>query len=233
MSTDIFSGSGAIIAWIGGIAVLAGYMWQLLKGVNNRNEARDLKKEEALKKTTEDNAAHLKKATEDIADNIKEQAEERASELKTATQEIADRIKREADTREVLVRSYTDKTMDGLKAQIADVDRKVMETLSKQQDMLSQQQSLLGGLTKRSDMVNGNIANIRGDLIEIDDAVDELYTKIRQMDNNNNDNNNSRKRSPIHDEEDAYDRARKRNMREKRKRIDADRIAQSEKTLSG
>jgi hypothetical protein len=136
MSADVLGGSGAIITYLGGIAILGGYMWQLLKGVNSRNE----KKADELRKTTEENASGLKKATEDIATQIK----------------------KEADAREIIVRSYTDKTIDVLKSQINEVDNKVM--------------TMLKDLADRSDLVNGNIKNIRDDIMDVQQDVIELYS---------------------------------------------------------
>lgn len=165
-----------------------------------------------INKRADDKALTLKKSTEDIAVNIKRNMEERAVELNKTAKDVATLIKAEADERDRKLRDYTEHGFAENKQMISDLgsklsalDQKVTERIDKLDTKLM---AMIDNLTKRSDMVNGNIANIRTDIADLQEDLAEQSS---------------------HTEDPANAKARIRAQRLKRRRIEADRVAQAER----
>jgi hypothetical protein len=104
-----------------------------------------------IKIESDKNAANLKEVTADIANDIRDEAQKTAAALKIST-----------DEKERILREYTDKTLSALTLKIDTIDTKVM--------------TMLQDLADRSDLVNGNVRNIRNDIIQVQEDIADLYT---------------------------------------------------------
>jgi len=172
------------------VASIGTFVWKMGLWVNKRTDS----KAEQLKQQFEQRAIEDKQGRERIAEVIRIEADQRDAKLREFSKEVADRARDAAikDNTEVLVKLGT--LEDRVNLKIERVDNKVMDMLT--------------SLSKRSDLVNGNIANIRADIADLQEDVAETM---------------------IHDETPANAKARIRSMRIKRRRIEADRVAQAER----
>ena len=190
METDFLVASYNIISIIFTVAATAGLVWQMGRWINRRADS----KASVLKQHVDEKAQADKNDREGIAHTIRAEAEERDKKLREFSTGLIN------DMREAAAKDNTDLIIkvglleDRLNGRIEKVDVKLMEMLT--------------GLTKRSDLVNGNIANIRADIADLQEDIAE--TSIR-------------------DETPANAKARLRSMRIKRRRIEADRVAQQER----
>jgi hypothetical protein len=87
-----------------------------------------------------------------------------AADLKLATETTAKDLKLYTDDTAKQLREYTDKTLSAVTDRIAKIDDKVM--------------AMLQDLANRSDLVNGNVAHIRSDLMDLQDQVTELAAEV-------------------------------------------------------
>jgi hypothetical protein len=196
--SDPFAGViSPLISILVSVVTLSAFMFKIGQWINKR---------------ADDKAVGLKKATEDIAINIKKNMEERAVELSRTAKEVATLVKVEAEERDDKLRDYTEtgfsdnaKLISDLGGRLTDLDVKVTERIDKLDLKLM---TMINDLGKRSDMVNGNIANIRTDIADLQEDLAEMNIA-------NEDPNNVKTRV--------------RAQRLKRRRIEADRISQSER----
>ena len=171
------------------VASMGTFIWQMGRWLNRRADS----KAEQLKEQFEQRAVEDKQGREHIANVIRIEADQRDAKLREFSKDIADRMRDAAikDNTEVLVKLGT--LEDRVNLKIERVDNKVMDMLT--------------SLSKRSDLVNGNIANIRADIADLQEDVADTMIK---------------------DETPANAKARVRAMRIKRRRIEADRVSQAE-----
>jgi len=172
------------------VASIGTFIWQMGRWLNRRADA----KAEQLKAQFDQRAIEDKQGRERIAEVIRIEADERDTKLREFSKDVADRARDAAikDNTELLVKLGT--LEDRVNLRIERIDNKVMDMLT--------------SLSKRSDLVNGNIANIRADIADLQEDVAETM---------------------IHNETPANAKARVRAMRIKRRRIEADRVAQAER----
>ncbi len=191
MGTDFLVASYNIISIIFTVGATAGLVWQMGKWINRRADS----KASVLRQRVDDKALEDKTDREGIARTIRAEAEERDKRLREFSTGLVDGMRAAAskdNTDLVLKLGLLEERVNG---RIEKVDVKLMEMLT--------------GLTKRSDLVNGNIANIRADIADLQEDIAE--TSIR-------------------DETPANAKARLRAMRIKRRRIEADRVSQAERS---
>jgi hypothetical protein len=147
-----------IISIIIGVGTLGGFMYKIGDWINKKAELKATLLKASndtiafnLKQQNENTAANLKIVTESVADGVKHQAESTAENLKRVTVD-----------QERVVKEYTDKTVISLKSMLDIVDEKVM--------------TMLQDLANRSDMVDGNVGNIRKDISELQEDIIDLYS---------------------------------------------------------
>lgn len=141
-----------------------------------------------------------------------------------ATQATNEKLDAERFNSLKLVQDAQSKTLDNVVARTQQIEDRTVETIKNQAIALASQQDMLTGLQKRSDLVNGNIASIRTDVADLSDDLDELYAMIEDRNANPPDSKSAIRNAELR----TYSRTRKRSMKEKRRRIEADRIDQSE-----
>jgi uncharacterized phage infection (PIP) family protein YhgE len=171
-------------------------------GIRWLNQQGD-KKVAKAKEEADKTANELKELTEHVAIQIKTEAEETARDVKDLTERIAKEMKTSSD----LVNKE-------LVSKIEQVDKRVTE--------------MLGDLRKRADLTNGNVATIRTEIQDLNDDLQELYDRVPE--------------SPLIAAEDGNGAAlqarlkrtkeREKKQRLKRRKIEADRVEQSERYLS-
>jgi len=171
------------------VASMGTLIWQMGRWVNKRADI----KADQVRQQLEEKAVEDKKGRELIADVIRTEADARDTKIRAFSKDLVDQVKDSSgkENTELLVKLGS--LEDRVNARIERVDNKVMDMLT--------------SLSKRSDLVNGNIANIRADIADLqEDFADAM----------------------IQDETPSNTKARIRAMRIKRRRIEADRVAQAE-----
>jgi hypothetical protein len=171
------------------VASIGTFVWKMGLWVNKRADI----KADQVRQHLDQTAIEDRKGREQIAAVIRTEAEERDTKLRAFSKDLVGQVKdsAEKDNTELLIKLGT--LEDRVNTRIEKVDNKVMDMLT--------------SLSKRSDLVNGNIANIRADIADLqEDFAEALYQ----------------------DETPANTKARTRAMRIKRRRIEADRVAQAE-----
>lgn len=111
-----------------------------------------------------------------IAQELKEKQEDEARELKRVNSEIAAELKRHADINDgELLHNITE-----LKADIHYNSKRVDEIAIKQEELNKEQNVIVMGLKTRADLTNGNIEKIRNDLMDLQDTIDVVSTKLHE-----------------------------------------------------
>jgi hypothetical protein len=167
----------------------------------------------ALKSLTADIAVNIKTESDKTAEALKQVTEKKTDELKLYSQKIAEEYKqinaksiedlaRKVDTviESAERRSENDKRKgedtartlkeynERIATELANHNLQIDDKLSAKIDEVKQDTlRMLEGLADRSDLVNGNIANIRNDIVQLQEDIIELYSADdieRQRDTN-------------------------------------------------
>lgn len=111
-----------------------------------------------------------------IAQELKEKQENIARDLKIANAEIAEAVKRHADINDgELLHNITE-----LKEDLQYNSKRIDEIALKQELMSKEQNVIVMGLQTRADLTNGNIEKIRNDLMDLQDTIDVVSTKLHE-----------------------------------------------------
>jgi len=170
-------------------ASMGAFIWQMGRWLNRRADT----KAEQIKEQLAERAREDKEGRDHITQVIRSEADQRDVKLREFSKDMSDHMRDLAikDNTDLLIKLGT--LEDRVNLRIEKVDNKVMDMLT--------------SLSKRSDLVNGNIANIRADIADLQEDFADAVVK---------------------DETPANTKARVRAMRIKRRRIEADRVAQAE-----
>ena len=170
-------------------ASMGAFIWQMGRWLNRRADT----KAEQIKEQLAERAREDKEGRDHITQVIRSEADQRDVKLREFSKDMSDHMRDLAikDNTDLLIKLGT--LEDRVNLRIEKVDNKVMDMLT--------------SLSKRSDLVNGNIANIRADIADLQEDFADAMVK---------------------DETPANTKARVRAMRIKRRRIEADRVAQAE-----
>ena len=182
------------------VGSIGALIWQLGRGINKRADIK---------------AEQLKIQTDSIATDVKNQNLLRASEITKETNIVLEKIKSESTEREMKLRDYLVKLADDYRQTNAKHISEVESNVGQKQTELDgrinevnvKMTSVLEALGKRTDMINGNIASIRTDIADLQEDLSQVIDK---------------------DESPQTSRERAKMQRLKRRRIEADRVAQSE-----
>ena len=182
------------------VGSIGALIWQLGRGINKRADIK---------------AEQLKIQTDSIATDVKNQNLLRASEIKETTNIVLEKIKSESTEREMKLRDYLVKLADDYRQtnakHISEVESNVGQKQTDLEGRINEvnvkMTSVLEALGKRTDMINGNIASIRTDIADLQEDLSQVIDK---------------------DESPQTSRERAKMQRLKRRRIEADRVAQSE-----
>jgi hypothetical protein len=128
--------------------------------------------------------AYIQNALSSVKKRADEKADEKAKMLKEQTDERARQIKEDVERTALLMKEYNERTADALKKvtadtaiSLADYNTQVEEKLMVKIDKVDDKQStMLKDLSMRSDLVNGNVANIRNDITDLQEDIIELYS---------------------------------------------------------
>lgn len=130
-------------------------------------------------------AADFRKYMIDVSEELKAEDKRIVEDIRKEgiirDQLLIDEMRRHVDLKntELLIKigAMTDslKELDG---KIKHVSESVQHVDSKQMDMRKNQEIMISSLQKRADLVNGNVAAIRNDIVDIHDEVDNLYSKL-------------------------------------------------------
>lgn len=154
----------------------------------------------------EKKAERLKEEAEKTAKLVSEQALKTAADLKTLTEVIAKDTRIYSDSMSKDARVYFDQKNNEMLIKIGDVDTKVREMLS--------------DLRKRADLTNGNVSSIRTDIADLQEDIQMIFDE---------------KAEAVGDGDEMIIKTRKREQdkrrRTKRRAIEKDRVAQSERSL--
>lgn len=190
---DVISISSQIVNILFTVGATGALLFQAVRWINKRQDDKAV----LLKHQLDEKSAQDKAERDHIASLIKAEAQARDVENARHITESANEIMQKAnkDTTELTLKLNLQE--ERINSRIEKIDNKVMDMLT--------------SLSKRSDLVNGNIANIRTDIADLQDDIAEL--SINQD-------------SPLNA------KVRTRTQKLKRRRIEADRVAQSERSLA-
>src|ERR1051325_3342822 len=170
-------------------ASMGAFIWQMGRWLNRRADT----KAEQIKEQLAERAREDKEGRDHITQVIRSEADQRDVKLREFSKDMSDHMRDLAikDNTDLLIKLGT--LEDRVNLRIEKVDNKVMDMLT--------------SLSKRSDLVNGNIANIRADIADLQEDFADAMVK---------------------DETPANTKARIRAMRIKSRKKEADRVAQAE-----
>jgi hypothetical protein len=163
-NADIFGQWGIIIAFFIGLTGLGTFVWNMVKGYKKRQDER----EEMLMKAEEAKAAVIKKDIEMRAAEIKHDAEQTARDVKEAVEQRAQVIKMEIEATARTLREHNQLMNTQVSKQITDVDEKVMK--------------MLGELSERADMTNGNVKLIRNEIQQVNEDIEDIWNLLEDTD---------------------------------------------------
>ena len=115
---------------------------------------------------------------------VKADMERRAETLKHDTESLAQTIKTTAEDKAAIVKEEIAMTARLLKeshqTSIAQVLDRIKEVDLQIKEVDSKQMRMLGDLSKRADMTNGNVASIRQDTADLSQDIEELFTLMEE-----------------------------------------------------
>ena len=185
-----------IISIVIGIGAVGGLLFQLGRWLNRRST---------------DKIEELKTQNDSIAKQVEEREEKRAKDVLQTSTAVLDKIKNDSTERDGKLQLYLTKVADDYRQINARHITDLETTYSKRDDVVEQRlekiEDSLDMLTKRNDLINGNIASIRADITDLAEDLADVSTE---------------------NEPPIALKARQRAQRLKRRRIEADRVAQQE-----
>lgn len=153
----------------------------------------------------------------------KQEAETTATELKGLTAHVAEQIKKEAEETAEDVKALTERIAAEMKETSEAVNKEIMGRIEQVDKRVME---MLSDLRRRADLTNGNVAVIRTEIADMNDDLQELYEQIPDSSQtavgNGSGNAERLKRT----------REREKKQRLKRRKIEQDRVEQSERYLS-
>jgi hypothetical protein len=179
-------------------------------------------------------AAYIQNALGSVKKRADEKADDKAKMLKEQTDERARQIKEDVERTAILMKEYNERTAEALKKvttdtaiSLADYNTRVEEKLMVKIDKVDEKQStMLEDLSDRSDLVNGNVANIRNDITDLQEDIIELYS-AEDIEYEKRDNGRDVEVDPGHGRDPLSARKNKKRLelerRKKRRQIEADR----------
>lgn len=159
-------------------------------------ERRDIEKEKEVKEAAERTAKELKEATERNAVGIKENNERIAKDLEKdnmfRNEKLAVDLKNNtaaiaADLKHATEVKYTElfekmntvmRTVDDIGKRVQEVSGHVDDITRRQGDMDKSMEQMIHNLHQKADMTNGNVANIRNDLLSLQEDIDDMNDKV-------------------------------------------------------
>jgi hypothetical protein len=181
--------------------------------------------------------AYIQNALAGVKKRADEKADEKAKMLKEQTDERAHQIKEDVERTATLLKEYNERTAETLKKvaldtaqSLAEYNTKIEEKLMVKIDKVDDKQStMLKDLSMRSDLVNGNVANIRNDITDLQEDIIELYT-AEDIEYEKRDNGRDVEVDPGHGRDPLSSRKNKKRLelqrRQKRRQIEDDRNSQ-------
>jgi hypothetical protein len=192
------------------IVVIGGFIWRGFVWMNRKQDEKsrerlsiDEKIAERKKQEEEQKAEDLRKYTDRIATDLKENTNRIALGLKEATEKLADDLKFNTASMAKELKQVTENVAFDLKAHTKNINEEMLRTVKDTNEKFVQ----------RADLTNGNVSNIRKDILELSGDVEELYNDIHTGEDGGMSENVRKRR---------FDK--KRNRR--RDQIDIDRVSQ-------
>jgi len=137
------------------IALLGGIFWRAAIWLNNQQDLK-LKNKQAVEDTK---ALELKSYTDHKAQDLKDTALKMADDVKVSTAKLADEY-RQINAKHI---AELEGKFDGFYTATTKKDNEILEIVKE--------------LTKRANFTNGNVSNIRKDLLELSEDVEALMTR--------------------------------------------------------
>lgn len=142
--------------------------------------------EEIMKKQEERSRVHIMN-TAQIADDIKSETQKRDEFIAKSLKENAERMRiQQMQDAEKIAREFSTST-----AKIADdlrqkTDQQSRDILGKITDVNTRLSEMIDSLKEGAEATNSNVANIRRDMLELQEDVDNIYDKINNDDKDPN-----------------------------------------------
>lgn len=176
MGDDVSLGNIALN--IVGIAISAALPLLILRYFKIRDNARDERQRDA-KEAVEKNSEELKRLTKDSAAQQRETTlhmiKEFEKKFEDQSSKVADEIKHE---KEIAHKQMMLEIKENILTSHNDLGKKIDEVNNKQLEMKRNQESMIGNLQNRADMVNGNVAVIRDEILDLQEDLDDLYERM-------------------------------------------------------
>jgi uncharacterized protein YcgL (UPF0745 family) len=137
-------------------------------------------KDIAHKELAADFRKYMLDATEELKNEDKRIVEDIRKEGLIRDQRLIDEMRRHVDLKnsEILIKvSAMADSIKDLDGKIKQVSDNVAGVNIKQVEMHKNQEVMIISLQKRADLVNGNVAAIRNDIVDIHEEIDSLYVK--------------------------------------------------------
>jgi excinuclease UvrABC nuclease subunit len=164
-----------IIAILIPLTVFGGFIWRgfiwLSKKQDDKARERiqiDEQLAERKRKEEEVKAEDLRKYTDRIASDLKDQTTRIATGLKEATEKLADDLKFNTASMAKDLRVVTEGVATDLKEHTKRTNEEMLRIVKDTNDKFVQ----------RADLTNGNVSNIRKDILELSGDIEQLYSDI-------------------------------------------------------
>ena len=162
-------------------------------------------------------AAELKTQEIKTAADLKAHNEKTAIELKLASMDIADDLRKHLDDKIASINlSITDlgKRIDLVNGAQSEISKRVDTISANQLKTRTDQMELINDLQHRADMTNGNVENIRNDIMDVQESVEDIVDGLYEL-------------PPLNTRKQEFN-SRKQERRTKRRRISYDARYQDE-----
>lgn len=157
------------------LTVFGGFIWRGFIWLNNKQSEqarqrldRDEKEADRQKKEEEGKAEDLRKYTDRIASDLKDQTNKIAVGLKDATEKLADDLKFNTASMAKDLRGVTEGVATDLKEHTKRTNEEMLRVVKDTNEKFVQ----------RADLTNGNVSNIRKDILELSGDIEQLYSDI-------------------------------------------------------
>lgn len=176
------------------ITAIATTIW---RGVIWLNEQQD-KKIKTRTEQEEKKARELREYTDKMAVELRTATAKVATDLQTYTAKVATDLQRYTEKTAIDLKELTEQLAIDLKANNEKINK----------DIIAQMQEMDQKLTTRANLTNGNVSNIRKDLLELSEDIEKLYDIT------------DRSREPLPPIPEAMSRRQTENARKRRRRLE-------------
>lgn len=170
-------------------AILPVVLVWYFKTIERRRSEKELKVASELKTHNEKTASDLKLASMDIATELQKHLDEKINNTNKSIEDLGKRIEMINDNQ-------------------SEISKRVDAISTKQLETHKDQLELISDLQHRADMTNGNIGNIRNDLMDVQEAIEDISDNMTEF--------------PLIKTEKKFIDTRKKDRRVKRKQITDD-----------